>query len=292
MSGKPFHLHPTGRGLRAAVSGWLLDGAIARLRPGWIRDRLPLLLSRYERFAPVEWMSLPAGNRMVVIAPHPDDESIGAGGLIAAWTGHPGRSTEVVFVTRGEAGDRLLRSGELSGDERAARFAAVVARRRDEAGRALEILGASALWLDGRDGALATDVARLSDAMAARFEADPPDIVVAPFPADRHPDHAAAARIVGRATTALPESTPVLCYEIWSPAPANALFDISDTAEAKWRAVAAHESQVATTDYVAAAKGLATYRGVSGGRNVPAEAYFRTTLAEYRAMAESLRVGR
>jgi len=283
--------HPVGRGPRTDFSGWLLDRVIARLRPGWIRNRLPLILSRYERFAPPEWMSLPPGNRMVVVAPHPDDESIGAGGLMSAWTQYPGRSAEVVFLTRGEAGDRLLRSGDLSPAARTARLAAVIEQRRDEAGRALDILGASAHWLDGHDGALATDVARLSDAMTAHFDVVPPDIVVAPFPADRHPDHAAAARIAGRAAIALPERTPVLCYEVWSPAPANALFDMSDTAAAKWRAIASHESQVATTDYVAAAQGLATYRGISGGRNVPAEAFVLTTAREYLAMAESLRIG-
>jgi len=289
MSGNP--LHSTGRRPRVVLSGWLVDYAIARLRPGWIRDRLPLLLSRYERFAPQEWISLPPGSRMTVVAPHPDDESIGAGGLIAAWTGRPGQSVEVVFLTQGEAGDRLLRSGDLTPDERETRFAEVIRKRRGEAGRALDILGASAHWLDGRDGALATEVPRLSDALKARFEVAPPDIVVTPFPADRHADHAAAARIVGRAMTALPDRSPILCYEVWSPAPVNALFDISDTADAKWRAITSHESQITTTDYVAAAKGLATYRGISGGRNVLAEAFVRTTAAEYRAMAESLRIG-
>lgn len=273
-----------------APGGRFVDHVVARLRPAWIRDRLPLLLARYERFAPVEWIGLPRGARLTVIAPHPDDESIGAGGLVAAWARAPGRTSDVVFLTRGEAGDRLLRRDAMSDAARAARRAAVIARRRAEADRALAVLGASGHWLDGRDGALAQDEERLTRALAERFAAAAPDVVLAPFPADRHPDHAVAARILGRVATALPTPPLILGYEVWSPAPVDVLFDIADTAEAKWQAIAAHESQVATTDYVTAIRGLAIYRGISGGRSTPAEAFVRTTAAEYRDMAESLRV--
>ncbi|MEI4485367.1 PIG-L deacetylase family protein [Frigidibacter sp. MR17.14] len=279
----------------AQERGWaalLRDRLVARLRPGWIRDPLRLLLGvqAFERFAPLPWIDLPEGARMAVLAPHPDDESIGPGGLVAAWTA-AGRQAEVVLLTEGGAGNPALRDPALDGRARARLVALTRDRRRAEAGRALAALGAAAAWLDGTDGALSGDEPRLAGALAALWRARPPDLVLAPFPADRHADHAATARILVLAARAarLPETLPVLAYEVWSPLPANALFDISAVAARKWQAIAAHESQLASTDYLTAARGLAAYRGAAGGRPVPAEAYHRCTLAAYAAMAEGLR---
>src|ERR1700737_5207409 len=44
----------------------------------------------------------PAEGPLLVVAPHPDDEVMGAGGLIHTWAGM-GRSVTVLSVTDGEA---------------------------------------------------------------------------------------------------------------------------------------------------------------------------------------------
>src|SRR5438128_12463190 len=52
------------------------------------------------------------GERLLVLAPHPDDEVIGCGGLLAHHL-HDGRPTRVVIVTDGaEAGDAAVREDE------------------------------------------------------------------------------------------------------------------------------------------------------------------------------------
>ena len=45
---------------------------------------------------------VPPGSRLVVVAPHPDDEILGAGGLLAA-TARAGRDLLLVAVTDGQA---------------------------------------------------------------------------------------------------------------------------------------------------------------------------------------------
>lgn len=269
----------------------LRDGMVRRWRPRWIHDPLTLSPFPYDRFAPLRPTGLPDGRRLWVVAPHPDDESIGCGGLIARWT-EAGREARVVFLTAGEAGDPALRDGRLPPEAAARRRAEVATTRRAEASMALSMLDATGHWLDGHDGALWRDEARIVPQLAALWRKAPPDVIAAPFPADRHPDHAVAARIVGAAGSAvLPASVPVWAYEVWSPCPANAVLDIATVASRKARAIAAHASQIATTDYAAAAAGLATYRAVTAGLGPgQAEAFHVADLSVYAALAARLRV--
>src|SRR5690606_16204888 len=62
-------------------------------------DRGRRLVARIAAVTLVDPLSLPA-RRITVIAPHPDDESLGCGGLIAALAAD-GRAVQVVFVTDG-----------------------------------------------------------------------------------------------------------------------------------------------------------------------------------------------
>lgn len=283
--------HSPDRRFMGAWAGRLADQVARRVRANWIRAHMDAVLARYERFAPIAWIDLPAGQTLCAIAPHPDDESIGPGGLIAAWTA-AGRRAEVAILTAGEAGDPRLREASSSKVDRAALRTRVAETRRREGEAALSMLGAGGLWLDGADGALAGDEARLIEPLTGWFARTAPDIVLAPFPADRHPDHAAAARIAGQAASlCLAPDTPVLAYEVWTPAPANALFDIGAVAPIKLAAIAAHRSQVETTDYVAAARALAQYRAITGGRgDTLAEGYHVTDVRAYAAMAQALRI--
>lgn len=112
---------------------------------------------------------------------HPDDVELGAGGTVATLA-RAGRRVAIVHLTRGEAGTR----GSVRG-------------RRAEAERAAAALGAASLhFLDGGDGALRTGVAE-EDALIALLRRLRPELVLAPAPADRHPDHARAHRLVADA---------------------------------------------------------------------------------------------
>lgn len=283
-----FPLSPKGVGLRRRV----VDALVRRLRPQWIRTGL--LPLDYERFAPAERMEhLPAGAVLSVVAPHPDDESIGPGGLVALWTG-AGRVAEVVFLTDGAAGNPALRAPGLAAAERDRIAAATAATRRTEAESALAILGARGRWMGGTDGALWRDEAALAERLAEAWRAAPPDVIAMPYPADRHPDHAVAARIVAAAAgqAALPAGTSVLCYEVWSPCPANAVLDISTVAATKAAAIATHASQTATTDYVAASRGLNSYRAITAGLPPDrlAEAFHRLTPGALADLCARLKV--
>jgi len=136
------------------------------------------LESRPER-AITGWRSV------VVVAPHPDDETIGVGATIAALA-RRGARVRMLFLTDGEA------SHPGTADLRE--------RRTDEAARALDALGVpggGAERLGRRDGGLAGGIDDLALAIAARIRGD--DIVLSTWPGDGHPDHRAAGIAAGHA---------------------------------------------------------------------------------------------
>ncbi len=124
----------------------------------------------------------PAAARAVVLAPHPDDETIGCGGLVRKLT-LAGTVVSVVFLSDGRRGAAAARSwrSDRGTEER------LVERRKGEAAAAAEVLGVEGLiFLDLRDGEVYADAAavgRLRDELA-RLR---PDIVLLPFLTDQHP---------------------------------------------------------------------------------------------------------
>ncbi|MEX0284551.1 MAG: PIG-L deacetylase family protein [Paracoccaceae bacterium] len=258
-------------------------------KPHWRRVATAYLDCHIDRFAPLKRISAGGAGHLVVLAPHPDDESIGCGGLIGAWTARGGSAT-VIVLTDGAAGDPALREASMSSQAREERTRALVSTRRAETEQALGILNARALWLDGTDGALGRDVPRLTGALSKILQDAPATLIAAPFPADRHPDHAATAQVLAGTASDLAPDTRVLAYEVWSPARITAVLDITDVASLKWQAIACHASQTATTDYETASRGLAAYRAISGGLEAGrlAEGFWDTNLRRYAALTGDL----
>lgn len=183
---------------------------------------------------------------LLVIAPHPDDETLGCGALIAAASA-AGLPVRVAVLTDGAASHP--RSAAYPGP----RLAALREQETRDALVALGAAGASLRFLRHSDGRLKdTD----PDAVAAALEADLHTSNAALFvtwDGDPHPDHKAAfaiARLL-QARTGL----PLHAYPIWSRTlPGGALltatgermarFNARPYLAAKRRAMAAHRSQV------------------------------------------------
>ncbi len=125
-------------------------------------------------------LTVPTGHRVVVLSPHPDDETFGVGGIISTLVD---AGCEVVVVS--------LTDGEAASDE-----PRLAARRTHELQQALLFLG------DGRqvelqrwslpDSGVADHLDDLHGRLVCLLRAD--DIVLAPFDNDGHGDHDAAGR--------------------------------------------------------------------------------------------------
>jgi LmbE family N-acetylglucosaminyl deacetylase len=129
----------------------------------------------------------PPHHRLVVIAPHPDDEVLGCGGLLSVAV-RAAREISIVAVTDGDAshpGSTRWPAPEL------------IEERCRERAEALAVLGVSAdavLRLGFADGQVSTHQAELARRLATLI--DDRDVIVTPWRFDGHPDHEAVAHAV------------------------------------------------------------------------------------------------
>ena len=258
-----------------------------------MKNALDAELIAYERWRPPEVLRTPPGRRLLVLAPHPDDESIGCGGTLAL-AAADGAAVHVVFLTDGRQGDPALRALPDGGVTRRAAETALASRRREEALAAMAVLGVQAwTFADAPDGALDTAVAATAAVIAPLLAQLRPDVVLLPCFTDRHADHFAANRCLFAAVDLLGTSAcaglRVLGFEAWSPVYANLVVDVAPVYDRKLRAIACHASQTADADYLGGVDGLNRFRAVSAmARTTHAEAFLAAPLATYRRLYERL----
>ena len=190
-------------------------------------------------------------NHIMIISPHPDDESIGCGGTILKHVAE-GDVVQVELLTSGEKGGHDLNEAEVG------------RIREQEAMAAAEILAVEHLeFYRQPDGDLR--VSRpLASRLAQRIRDCKPSIIYVPHAAEQHPDHRVAVRLLQRALRLLDLDEPphVLAYEVWTPLQQlDEIVDITPYMETKLRAIAAYSSQTRIMNFAAAAEGLARYRG-------------------------------
>jgi LmbE family N-acetylglucosaminyl deacetylase len=136
----------------------------------------------------------------LIVSPHPDDEVLGAGGLIRIWS-ERGHRVVVLSVTDGEAaypewrGLDVVRRGEL-----------------DQALTTLSSRPVRAVRLAIPDGSVRMRMRQLIGALRKLCESRP--TLVAPFEADGHPDHEAVASAC--LTVADDLGLPIARYPIWA----------------------------------------------------------------------------
>ena len=184
------------------------------------------------------------GRPPLILAPHPDDESLGCGGLIAAACA-AGLPPTVAILTDGAAShphSRLYPPARLA------------ALREDEALEALNILGLprqKCFFMREPDTKLSVDGALL-DRLTAIALAEGCGIVIGPWQGDPHCDHETSASIAEAIAIRL--GTRLLSYPVWGwlredgrllaeLQKKGVRLDISGQLGLKTRAIAAHASQ-------------------------------------------------
>lgn len=189
---------------------------------------------------------------VVVAAPHPDDEVLAAGGLLATWAA-AGTAVHLVAVTDGEASH-----ADRPGAPAPAELGRARARESAEGLRRLGVAPVAVDRLGLPDGAVAGREAEVAAALSAAVRRAGGDVVVlATWAHDGHRDHDAVGRA---ARTAAGATGAELAESLWwawhRAAPADAVVPLAAAvavplprrvrAARRW-ALGAHRSQVRPT---------------------------------------------
>jgi LmbE family N-acetylglucosaminyl deacetylase len=201
-------------------------------------------------------LKLTANDRLLILAPHPDDESLATGGLIQRAV-KAGAKVRVLFATDGDNNpwpQRFVeRKLQISYTDRA-RWGR---RRRKEALSALEVLGlpkGSARFLGLPDQGITNLLMRAEEAVLFTLWAElkewEPTVFVIPSATDAHPDHSALFVLVHLALLRLQSQPRVLRFIIHEPRRKSERGRVSlrlteQEVSRKRAAILAHESQMA-----------------------------------------------
>ena len=228
--------------------------------------------------------------RVLVLAPHMDDEAIGCAGAVLAHVA-AGAQVSVVYMTDGRAGDARLYDPAVPLSAHAAIREALYHTRVQEAKQwcvAAAVL--PPVFLDGPDGNLSSAAAAIVPALRSLLQRLRPQLIYLPSVLDTHPDHQATNVLLADALQGGAWGDCRLRgYEVWNPLTANAVLDISAYWPAKQSLLGLYASQLKDIDYLRLVGGLNTYRAVLlAGHQGFAEAFIELSIEQHRKL---LRVG-
>ena len=183
-------------------------------------------------------------DRILIIAPHPDDECIGPGGILLLYA----KQCDVVLLTDGRQGQ-----GDL--DQKECRKI-----RRTEFISEMERLGVrSYRMLDIEDGTLLSHTDCLVGDKISEYS-----MIFVTGPDDDHPDHKAAYLCLKKAAADIQEEKMPRCfmYEVHTPLQHPTCFlDITAILDEKCSLIRMHASQIGELPYDQLAGQCAAYRG-------------------------------
>lgn len=197
---------------------------------------------------------VPGEGPVLVIAPHPDDETLGPGATLALHAA-AGHAVHALFVTSGV-------HGEPGGT---ADPAAYVATRRDEAEAAASLLGITSTTYWGLPDSMEVtdvDLDAATTRLVEHIDALAPALVYCPHPDEHHSDHHFCALAVLAAARRAARPPRVLGYEVWSPLAADLVVDVTSSYATKLAAARAYVSQLQHTDLCGAVEGINRYRAI------------------------------
>ena len=217
-------------------------------------------------------LKAPFGKRVLVLAPHQDDEAIGCGGalLLQKASGYP---VKIAFIQSG------IPSEITSEDERNW----LRSTREKEAINAAKVGGFEDPVFLRLDTLSVATLRTVVDSIAKLIDDVKPDVIFSPFMLDPDNDHT----IVNLALAIVIESIGIDCkifgYEVWSNCIANIGVAIDSVIEGKKEMLKCYESQNSSTDYLHSTIGLNMFHsrvfGEPGSRYV--EKFFEINSKEF-----------
>lgn len=172
-------------------------------------------------------------DKCLVIAPHPDDESIGCGGILNL---HPENFDVICLTSPSE-------------------------ERKQEFKAAMDFAGIINFQMyDLEDKHIADGYSKFKVIDISKY-----DYIFIPYVFDQHKDHKAVSLLLEKhlKNSKHKPDVKIVYYEVWSAMSLPQYFvDISKVAQKKAEMINLHKSQIATKDYAQKILGLNSYRGL------------------------------
>ena len=200
----------------------------------------------------VEIFKLKQNEKCLVIAPHPDDESLGCGGLLIKYA----KQCDVVFLTDGRFGIKNANAGDA------------INIRQNELKQAMSYIGVNSYkQLDIIDTKVKYSLNKLNKLNLNRY-----DYVFIPNKYESHLDHSSIYKRVK--LLLIFSKTKIVLYEVWTPlTKPSHILDLSDIIDMKKELISFYKSQLNNRDYINGIMGLNKYRGMQYKKKY-AEAYY------------------
>jgi LmbE family N-acetylglucosaminyl deacetylase len=200
---------------------------------------------------PKEW-KIKTTDKILILTPHPDDETIACGGLLYKY----GPQCDVILLTDGSHGNPNIEPREMS-KIRYAEFSDVMTE--------LGVKSFSSLNIE--DGKLI-----YNDKIFKTINFSGYKYILIPHKRDSHPDHYAVFILINKFFKNI--KNKLVFYELWTPMlhPTHYI-DISDVIDKKTDLINKYKSQVSLIDYAQKMRGLNCYRGLVSETNF-AEMYY------------------
>lgn len=173
-------------------------------------------------------------DKCLVLAPHPDDESIGCGGVLSLYP----NNFEIVCLTYGN--ENSIRETEMQ--------------------KAMTSSNIKYKMLGLKDKKISQGFDSFKNIDISNF-----DIIFIPYIYDQHKDHKSVSLLLYKLLekSKYKKNLKIAFYEVWSTINMpNYYVDISQVINQKEAKINAHTSQIATKEYTSKILGLNSYRGL------------------------------
>jgi len=206
--------------------------------------------------------------KVLVLAPHADDEIIGCGGALIKHVKNADK-IKIVYFTDGRLGfpDKFKPTDKDKID---------LAKEREQEAKNIQAdLKCEQVFLRYKDSklALSKNLIGFLEQLVKEFD---PDIIYTPSNLEPISDHKITSALLASALKKIDKNFRIFQYELWSPIFANFYLDIDEVIDQKQKLIEHYKSQLKCRDYVESSRGLARYRGSIFGKSKFAESYLKT----------------
>ncbi len=254
---------------------------LGTIKPHLMKSASEEMEIRLEMMGKSSWPKLleaPLAQRILVISPHPDDETLGCGGFLLK---HKNKAEiKIINLFNGENGGALEDSPWQNEHAYKQKLIEVRSQELDFAAQELGANEVVRCEISEGDPKINDSILEMIREKTREFQ---PQVVLIPWLFDRHSHHQMACSIFTKACKGMDFMT--ISYEIWGLLPMNGFMDVTDVSPAKKSILSNYKTQLKTVDYLSYVDGLEKTRAfmapINKMRNGAVEAFFLLPSKDY-----------